>query len=149
MDTRLVIGLSSDEVAGEVRAALVRVGGVGLDSTVECLASATVPMDRTVSITAGSAAPGSNASDSIASDAGFRIAQQFFEAIRAVSERAAASLDQILLLGFNGTPDSPSETHAALVAARLAELSGTTTVSGFSLRDRAAGGRGGDRKSVV
>ena len=136
MDTRLVIGLSSDEVAGEIRAALVRVNGVGLDSIVECVASATVPMDRI-------------ASDSIRSDAGFSIAHQFFEAIRAVTERAAASVDQILLLGFIGKPDSPSETDAALVAARLAELSGTTTLGGYWVRDRAAGGRGGPLAPLV
>lgn len=142
METRLVIGLSSDAVAGEIRAALVRVGGIGLDAAVECLGSATVPTIRSGSMAAGSTAPDRAEAVSIASADGFAVAQQFFEATRAVADRAALSLDQVLLLGVKGDPDSPTESQAALIAARLTELSGTTTVAGFSQRDRAAGGRG-------
>ena len=142
METRLVIGLSSDDGAGEIRAALVRVGGVGLDSSVECVATATVPADTAVFTAAGSAAPAGTAPRATADDEGFKIAQHFFDAVRIVADRAALTLDHILLLGFHTAPESPSESHAAHVAARLAELSGTTAVGGFSARDRAAGGHG-------
>ena len=149
MDTRLVIGVSSDEVAGEIRAALVRVGGFGLDCVVDCLASMTVPMGQAGQMAADSTASGTVVSESIVRVAGFRVAQQFFDVARALTERAATVLDQILLIGFKGHPDSAGESHAALVAARLAELSGTTTVSDFSVRDRAAGGRGGPLAPLV
>jgi anhydro-N-acetylmuramic acid kinase len=149
VDTRLVIGLSADEVAGEIRAALVRVGGYGLDSAVECIASTTVPMDLTGPASAESPITGAVGLPLVARDIGFSIAQQFLNAVRAVTESTATALDQILLLAFKGHLDSVCESHAAIVAARLAELSGTTTVADFSLRDRAAGGRGGPVAPIV
>jgi anhydro-N-acetylmuramic acid kinase len=149
MDTRLIVGLSSDEGEGEIRAALVRVGGVGLDSVVECLATATVATDRTTSLGIRSAASADDSLESNTGAAGFRIAQRFFDAVRAVTERAAAPLEQILLIGFKGDPHSSIEAQSALVAARLAELSGATAVGGFTVRDRAAGGRGGPITPLV
>ena len=124
MDSRLAIGVTHDSRWREVRAALVRVHGIGLECRVESVAS----------VAASCAVP-------FPPDVA-RPMHEMIEAIRAVAARAEVSLDEVLVLGVHADTDDDAAENAAWVSARLAELTGTTTVAGLSARDRASGGCG-------
>jgi 1,6-anhydro-N-acetylmuramate kinase len=136
VDSRLVVGFSVDARADQIRAALVRVAGVGLDSTVESLASI-----------AASGLPGP---DEPRAGGGPSLAVHLFEITRALAAKTNVPADQVLLqtVTFDGESDT-AETEATWLAARVAELSGTTVLAGLAARDRAAGGRGRPLGTIV
>ena len=138
MDSRLVLGVARDADAGDIRAVLCRVLGAGWNCRLESLASATVPTfgviwnadDGTGSI------PMPTALDPCV------IADQCMDAIRAVMEKAGLALEEVLFLSVAPSTGVSMEPWEGIVAARLAEETGLTTIVGFATRDRAAGGTG-------
>jgi anhydro-N-acetylmuramic acid kinase len=141
MDSRLVLGVSISADAGEIDAALVGVGGIGLDSRIHCIATSSAPTFRVAGATTGSAAS-PHATSAVAGHLDPAvITDQIMDAVSAVSERSAISLDQLLFISLIST-DFQAHPYAELVANRLAEQSGLTVVVGFASRDWAAGGQG-------
>jgi anhydro-N-acetylmuramic acid kinase len=139
MDSRLVIGVSINADAGEIDAALVRVGGIGLDSRIHCIATNSAPTFRVaVTRSAASSDPASTVAGHLDPSV---ITDQIMDAVSGVVERAAIPLDQVLFISLISA-DWQAHPHVELVAARLAEQSGLTVVVGFSSRDWAAGGQG-------
>lgn len=151
MNPRLAIGLVVDPVKAEVRAALVRVQGAGLDCRVESLATATIADAASTSV-------GGTSSNAIVVGAGqanraressrdFRLA----DAVREVIAGAEVSPEQVLVVGLLCPSDSTAADSGATSASAsyLAEATGITTIADFSERDRAAGGRGRPLDAVV
>jgi len=138
VDSRLVIGFSVDARADQVRAALVRVAGVGLDSNAETLASVAA---------SGLSEPGEGRE---AVRACVSLAEHLVEIARTLIAKASAPADQVLLqaITWDGEPNE-AESDATWLAARVAEFSGTTVLAGLAARDRAAGGRGRPLSVIV
>ncbi len=138
MDSRLVIGFSVDARADQVRAALVRVAGIGLDSTAESLVALAV------------SGPPEHAEAREAGGPAASLAVRLFEIARALAAKANVPPDQVLLqtITFDGESEA-AESDVTWLAARVAELSGTTVLAGLAARDRAAGGRGRPLGAIV
>lgn len=144
---RLVIGVSTDPAEQDLSAALVRVRGVGVGCRPETLTSWCESLIRGTDAPAKFAPVAARAQPPIA-DLTF-VASCVAAGCLAVVERARGSLTDVLTVGLTSAASPDASWDGATLAARLAELSGITVVSGLADQDRAAGGRGGPLDAMV
>ncbi len=147
--SRLAIGLSIDTPGNEIRAALHRVFGFGLSCRAETLGAVATPVHRTTGHAQKAVASANDVSCFVQATEAGGLARQLCDATQTVAERAAIQLDQILFLSVLPAASSPAAIELAVVAPALADLTGITTLAGYSTNDRAAGGRGRSLGTLV
>jgi anhydro-N-acetylmuramic acid kinase len=148
MPTRWIIGLASGASADGVDAALLEIGGVGLNLKVRLVQSIHQPYGaelRDMLIRAGGQGPIPTQEISLLHRL---LGETFAAAARQVADRASFTLHRTQCIGFAGhtlrhDPDGrfPS-TFAAGMAPVVAERTGITTHHDLRSRDLAAGGQG-------
>jgi anhydro-N-acetylmuramic acid kinase len=165
---RLAIGLMSGTSADGVDAALVRIEGSGVDSTIEVVAWRTYPYPRSLREEVLSVSSGAKGSAGRLADLSFSLGRAFGEAALALCREAGVEIRRVDLIGSHGqtvthrppggereatvrygaaaharrSSDSPGCTMQLGEPCVIAEVTGTTTVADFRPRDMAAGGQG-------
>ena len=152
--SKLVIGLMSGTSADGVDAALVRIGGHGLDTRVQQEAFVSIPFSDEVSSAVLRIARGDTGGSRELCLLGALLGQLYLEACQEVCRKAGVSRDDVDLIGCHGQtvfhqPVSVeylgrqvASTLQIGEASLLCEEMGAVVVSDFRVRDMAAGGQG-------
>lgn len=153
---KIIIGLNSGTSADGVDAALIRIKGSGYRSNVKYLAGRTYRFPRKLELEIKkNAEPDFKDGESwLRLDS--KLAKQFASAVEKLIRHAGLTKNDIDLIGSHGQtirhlPNTPqgSITYQLADPARIAVLTGITTIGDFRVADIAAGGEGAPLTPIV